>query len=264
LEESRVKVGVYAICRNEEANVEEWIAACSLADSITVCDTGSTDGTLEKLRACLLRACLSMRPAFRFTVHQISVSPWRFDVARNAALALVPHDADVCFPLDLDERLPADWRSLVESRWRVVAGETTKAFHTVQMWDLKCTAYPPFLQSKIHCRHGYVWRYPVHEGLYPDRIQELGIAIPELVVQTYHKPDQDRSSYLGLLELGLAENPDDRRMTHYLARELFYRGRYAEAIPLFHRYLGMQGPPHPWELTETMRLLARASELLRA
>jgi glycosyltransferase involved in cell wall biosynthesis len=43
------------------------------ADGVVVLDTGSGDGTVEKLRA---------RGA---TVFEETISPWRFDVARNRA-----------------------------------------------------------------------------------------------------------------------------------------------------------------------------------
>jgi len=38
------------------------------------------------------------------------VHPWRFDVARNAALALVPDN--VCISPDLDDVLPEGWREV--------------------------------------------------------------------------------------------------------------------------------------------------------
>ena len=70
------KVCVYAICKNEEQFVDRWMDSMGEADQVVVLDTGSTDRTVEKLRA---RGAL-------VTVEEIT--PWRFDVARNRSLEL--------------------------------------------------------------------------------------------------------------------------------------------------------------------------------
>lgn len=65
------KVCVYAICKNEEKFADRWMDSMGEADLVVVLDTGSEDGTAERLRA---------RGA-QVTVEQIL--PWRFDAARN-------------------------------------------------------------------------------------------------------------------------------------------------------------------------------------
>ena len=68
-----VKICVYAICKNESKFVGRWLDSMSEADYIVVLDTGSDDDTYEMLKA---------DP--RVTrVERASISPWRFDVARN-------------------------------------------------------------------------------------------------------------------------------------------------------------------------------------
>ena len=44
------KICVYAICKNELKFVDQWLDNMSEADYIVVLDTGSTDGTYEKLK----------------------------------------------------------------------------------------------------------------------------------------------------------------------------------------------------------------------
>src|SRR5579871_5797860 len=106
-----MRIVVYAIALNEVIHVSRFLETCAAADEIIVSDTGSTDGTVEALRAG------------GATVHSISIKPWRFDVARNASLSLLPMDADVCIALDLDEVLIPGWRDEIEARW--VPGVTT-------------------------------------------------------------------------------------------------------------------------------------------
>ena len=100
-----MKIVVYAIAKNEGFFVDRWMDSMSEADQVVVLDTGSDDGTAERLRA---------RGA-RVTVERIS--PWRFDRARNRSLELVPADADVCVCTDLDEAFHPGWRSALEEVW---------------------------------------------------------------------------------------------------------------------------------------------------
>ena len=46
-----MKIVVYAICKNEAGHAERWMASMAEADGVYVLDTGSTDGTAERLRA---------------------------------------------------------------------------------------------------------------------------------------------------------------------------------------------------------------------
>ena len=45
----KYKVCVYAICKNEEQFVDRWMDSMSEADQVVVLDTGSEDGTVERL-----------------------------------------------------------------------------------------------------------------------------------------------------------------------------------------------------------------------
>ena len=42
------------------------------------------------------------------------IFPWRFDVARNVSLKLVPNDTDICVCTDLDEVFVNGWRKKLE------------------------------------------------------------------------------------------------------------------------------------------------------
>ena len=66
-----MKIVVYAICKNEAQFVDRWMDSMSEADQVVVLDTGSTDDTVARLEA---------RGA---VVTVETISPWRFDTARN-------------------------------------------------------------------------------------------------------------------------------------------------------------------------------------
>ena len=92
-------VSVYAICKNERQFVDRLMDSMGEADEIVVLDTGSSDGTPERLRA---------RGA---QVRAAQIVPWRFDDARNRSLELVRSDADICVCTDLDEVFHPGWRA---------------------------------------------------------------------------------------------------------------------------------------------------------
>jgi len=110
--ERKPKICVYAISKNEEQFVRRFCESAKEADLILIADTGSTDGTVEEALAN------------GAVVPEICISPWRFDLARNAALALIPRTMDICISLDLDELLEPGWREEIERVWKL--GETTR------------------------------------------------------------------------------------------------------------------------------------------
>ena len=146
-----MKIVVYAIAKNESAFVDRWMDSMSEADQVVVLDTGSDDGTAERLRA---------RGA-QVTVERII--PWRFDRARNRSLELVPEDADVCVCTDLDEVFHPGWRSALEGTW----GPETRQASYRYTWSFQPDGSEGvvFWQEKIHARRGFRWVHPVHEVL---------------------------------------------------------------------------------------------------
>ena len=100
-----MKVAIYTIALNERQFVDTWFEAAKGADYLLIADTGSTDGTVERARE------------LGINVVDVRVRPWRFDDARNAALAALPIDIDMCISLDMDEVIVPNWRELLEPAW---------------------------------------------------------------------------------------------------------------------------------------------------
>lgn len=213
---SSMKIAVYTIAKNEEQFVEKWAQSCADADYRVILDTGSTDNTHE----------LAM--SIGVSAHQQVFNPWRFDNARNAALALVPDDADICIALDMDEVLVDGWREALE-REKILPHITRPRYKYVWSWNDDGTEGLVYGGDKIHRRHGYKWKHPVHEVIIPDGIEEVQYWIDGLEI--HHHPDsaKSRSQYLPLLELAVQEDPNDDRNQFYLAREYFFKGQYDKA-----------------------------------
>ena len=233
-----MKIAVYAIAKDEEGFVQRFCESAKDADLILIADTGSTDRTKE------------IAQEYGATVVDICITPWRFDKARDAALALVPGDFDVCVSLDLDEVLTEGWREEIEGVWN----EDTTRLRYKYDWGRGVSFY----YEKIHHRHGYHWHHPCHE--YPRcdaRLEEMYAFTDKLLV--VHKPDptKSRGQYLDLLELSVKEDPHCPRNAFYYARELTFYAKWEEAIVELERYLELPGANWNYERCYAMRLLGK-------
>ena len=194
----------------EEKHVVRFCEAARTADLIVVADTGSTDDTVK---------LLEQEGVF---VHHISIKPWRFDDARNACLALLPDDIDVCVSLDLDEVLQPGWREEIERVW--VAGTTRLRYG----FDWGCGIV--FQYEKIHARRGYRWHHPLHEYPVADRIEEVWANTDKLLVVHQPDPAKSRGQYLDILRVSIEEDPACPRNAFYYARELSFHRNWTESI----------------------------------
>ena len=238
-----MKIAVYAISKNEEQFVQRFCDSAKDADLILIADTGSTDKTVEYALECGAK------------VHDICISPWRFDKARDAALALIPRDFDVCISLDLDEVLEDGWREEIERVWTT---ETTRLRYKFD-WGSGISFY----YEKIHHRHGYHWHHPVHEYPVPDgRITEIYAHTDKLLVSHHPDPTKSRGQYMPMLELAVKEDPRCPRNAFYHARELTFYSRWQEAVEALNKYLAM--PEATWENERAyaMRLLGKSHDEL--
>lgn len=234
-----LKICVYAISKNEEQFVKRFCDSAKDADLILIADTGSTDNT-----AALARECGA-------TVYVISVKPWRFDMARDTALCLIPGDYDVCVSLDLDEVLEPGWREEIERIWQP---DTTRLRYKFD-WGQNILFY----YEKIHHRVGYHWHHPVHEYPRPDqRTTEIYAQTDKLLVSHHPDPTKSRGQYLDLLRMAVKEDPKCPRNAFYFARELTFYHLWDEAITALNTYLDMPEATWPNERCYAMRLLGKA------
>ena len=241
---SKHKICVYAISKNEEKFVDRWYESIKEADKIIVLDTGSTDNTVKKLKS------------HNIDVYEKQIIPWRFDIARNEALSLIPEDYDICISLDLDEVLKSNWRKKIEDNWQ----NTTTRMRYTYNWKLDENNNPvvSFITDKIHARKCYTWTHPVHEVLkYVGNDKEETITVEDLIINHYPDITKSRSSYLPLLEISVKENPEDDRNVHYLGREYMYYGKWQESIDMLIKHLSLRSAVWKDERCASMRFIAR-------
>lgn len=238
-----MKVCVYAISKNEEKFVSKWVASMKEADEIYVLDTGSTDQTVSLLEEAGVHVKVEV------------IEPWRFDVARNKSLEMVPEDTDICVCTDFDEVFDPGWREKIEKAWQE---DTTRCQYTYH-WSLDQDDKPvvSFFLNQVHKRFGYRWTHPVHEVLSYDFGEEVVVSCPDVILRHYPDTTKSRSSYLPLLELSVEEDPEDDRNMHYLGREYMYYEMWEKSIETLKKHLSLKNAVWKDERAASMRFIAR-------
>lgn len=217
------KICIYAICKNEAKFIPKWLDNVQEADYIVVLDTGSTDGSYEMLKNDK-----------RITkVKKKEIKPWRFDVARNESMKLIPDDTDICFCIDMDELInpgKPGWAQILRDNWY---DEDTRANY-LYAWGHNDLGEPTdvFVYDKIHSREGYEWIFPVHEVLHKTSDFEEYILNACDAIQVHHYQDKSkpRSNYLPLLQLAVEENPTESHCRMMLAREYLLANDLPKAL----------------------------------
>ena len=235
-----MKIGIYALAKNEARHAAEWAAATAAADVRVVTDTGSSDDTREILRGAGV------------TVAESAIVPWRWDVAWTQALCNLPADVDVAFRVDLDERPQAGWREAIEAAWD---GEANNLVYDY-WWSMKPDGSPllQFHCDRVHARSGFVWRQATHEGLVcwsGEVRRKLAVG---LVVEHHRDQGKAHATDMTLLRVAVRESPADARARWYLAREMDY-AHMPTAAAEFAGFLKMAGGS-PTERSYAFRRLA--------
>lgn len=271
-ENAKLKVVVYAIAHNEGKFVDRWMASMNEADAVVVLDTGSTDGTPDKLRALGAKVETTRYAKWRTIAEYRRIEadgrepPWRFDRARNdsidLAMRIVP-DADILVCTDPDEVLLPGWREKLEAAWNRYAGEFGVSPTTAQyeyVWNFRPDGSDgtKFWYEKVHAAKACArWSHPVHEVLDYGSAEKRMVKVEGMRLEHHADPTKSRGQYLQLLELSVAEAPDDDRNTHYLGREYMFRGRWDDAIRMLNRHLLLPRATWKAERAASMRYIAR-------
>lgn len=216
-----MKICLYAIAKNEIKEVDSWYESMKEADEIIVLDTGSTDGTPERLRE------------LGVTVYQKEYKkPFRFDVARNDSVDLAYQtDCDIFVTTDFDERFNKGWADILKSEWDV--NKHTRATYDDFIGDNGT-------QGSLNWIHNREWRwqYPCHEIMvrndnkwytYDEELDLRG----KVVLRHYQDFTKSRAQYLPLLEIRVKENPNDVTSWGYYLRELMYVADYDKMLSYY-------------------------------
>jgi glycosyltransferase involved in cell wall biosynthesis len=215
-----MKIAVYTISKNEEHNVNGFMDAVGDVP-VYILDTGSTDNTVELLKK---------RGA---VVQQEIITPWRFDTARNKALALVPSDVDMCVSIDMDERLDPGWVELLQTQAKGTIGN----YRYIAEWSDPEKTIPGIIgpRTKIHARPFFEWHRKVHEALRPlPGHQPVGFNTDILVK---HYQNNVPRAYSAALDEIIEEDPTDGDARIQRAAESFKLGLFEKTLEDYKEYL---------------------------
>lgn len=240
-----MKVAVYAIAKNEEKHVERFMESVSEFDGVFVMDTGSTDNTIQALEY------------YGATVVTSTVSPFRFDVARNASMNMIPLEYDYLLCLDMDEVLEEGaYAKIVEA----ISSNPKASYNLKLIYDADREAQMLVPKKCLHTRKNHFWKYNVHETLVSH--DSVALSNLDLDITIYHHPDheKDRGFYMELLEQSVTSYPNDPRPLMYLGREHFYVRNTFDAIMWLKQHIKVE-PYGPFRCRSAM-MIAEAYENL--
>ena len=240
-----MKIAVYTIALNEEKHVERWYESAKDADYLLIADTGSTDKTIK------------IAKKLGINVVKISVKPWRFDDSRNAALAALPDDIDYCISMDMDETLSEGWREHLE---KMTSKQVEYKFNVTWRDEAEEVVDVFFINNRIHSRHGFRWRYFIHESLVTDRLEDYTTEFCE-GLEVSHHPDREKSreQYSQMIEDAYKEYKNSR-FHIYQGMQLMSFSRFEEAANVWRSFLKLDEKIVTFEIASAWRLLYKCSQ----
>lgn len=216
----KVKISATIICKNEAPHIAECLESIADVDEVILCDTGSTDDTVEIAK--------KTRPKGLKVTH----FPWEdhFAKARNAALDEAT--GSWCLVIDADETLPHG--TIARLRRAIEAQPKAKTFHFA--CHSKTHPDQKHYMVRAHRRTPDIrWVGRVHEALTVDSGHVAKGCRLDYGYSEAHTADPDR--VLRLLQIDYDQatargvTPEPRNL-YYLAREHIYRKNFLKAIPL--------------------------------
>lgn len=243
---SKLKLTVYAICKNEKENVNKWLKCFSPADYICILDTGSTDGTWEALNK-------AKKKYKNLIIKQKIISPWRFDEARNASMELIPEDSVIQFMADLDEEIKdINWCQKIKVVWDPLFDRGMYQYHR----DIEPdgTIRRTIQEFRVHSKEWTHWENVVHEAIVKDSGQRqffMETCTP-LGIEVWHYPKKTKEvDYATLCEQELIEHPNNWVMCLQLAIEYEIKKDWEKAILYYKRII--ETPNNPLQAYEKAR-----------
>lgn len=211
-----MKTAAYTICKNEIQYVEKWLYYTKDFDYRVILDTGSEDGTYEEFKK-----------AGNVIVEQKIFTPWKFNVARNYNLAMIPEDVDWCLSPDLDEYFSINVLHEMEKTIKHNPNVTNISCDRLDLYTENVRVGPPkFLgTNKIHRRHDYHWVQPIYEHLFwkHDNTNEVEIYNDDIYL--IHDQDFKKQSrpelYVKMLKEEFETNPTNCWTLWFLLNHYF-------------------------------------------
>lgn len=226
-------VGVAMIVKNEEVMLAQCLESVKQSDEIVICDTGSTDRTIEIAK--------------QYTDKVFTDFVWcdHFSKARNHAKS--KSTTDWILSLDADE----------------FCHDFSKAREAVELASMAvdCKLYAAD-NNQLHYFPRLFKNSPAVEwvGAIHNHLSVLGEQVGDVRITYGYSPAhfQDKDRAMRILEREV-RTPGQLREMYYLGREYFYRQRYKEAVSILWQYTQDPKCRHIAEKADAYIIIARSA-----
>jgi len=268
---------VAVIAKNEAKTLPRLLESLreyrELGGEVLLLDTGSTDNTAEiaEQAGCIVH---KVGDRFVFTVSEIEAKQMNerfsagegdlieagqkifdYSAARNYIAGFSKTDM-VAMP-DCDEIYTKLDLALINEH--VDKGVDQFEYNFVYAHDEEGGELIKFTHSKFYNRQKMQWVGVIHEVLSGEG-NKLFVEENVIKLEHYQNVETNRSSYLTGLIVDCFKNPENDRNSHYLGRELFYRGKFNSAIKELVRHVAMN--KWPTEASESMIYIGDSHQAL--
>jgi len=207
-------ISAVLIVKNEEAMLARCLESVKDADEIIICDTGSTDNTIEIAK--------------KYTDKVYTDFVWCDDYAKARNHAKSKATGDWILSIDADEVL----HDFNEVRRVVELGQD--AIRVTMVGESRSDLEFPFARLFRNCPEIY-WCEPVHNHLsLPGEGERIGDVRITFGWSPAHANDPDRA--LRMLEKAVKDDPTPRRL-YYLGREYWYKRDFEKCIKTLGRHV---------------------------
>ena len=221
-----MNITLYAICKNEEKNVEKFIENSKKFSHTVVVDTGSTDNTVQLLKDA----------GIEVYEHSQSIEEFDFSKARNQALSYIT--TDWALSLDFNETID----ELFSEGLEVISNEFSK-FHHLRFDDNETDE--PVQSFEVHTRFhrtkNYKWINAVHEipSFVPteDFPNEVSVDTTIKITKKINRSIGKELFYLDILERELKINPNNSYYLWFVFNHYFNVRNTERALEYGQEYL---------------------------
>lgn len=205
----------YAICKNEEEYVENFLEIVKPFDKVYVLDTGSTDNSVKLLRDAGV------------IVEQKQYDIFDFALARNDCLSLIENANAFCFSIDFKNKVV-----FPESEIATIRSNKTADAFSVKFFYREQDSYVQIENKiRVHRKNNYHWKHAIHETLVAKTNFSLVLDLDVSVYMKNRVTEDKIKFYLDICEREYAKTKD----IHYIwfmieyYKSLGYNEKFLEA-----------------------------------